>query len=94
MKQINKLLEKDNIEIYHREEQLLPMALLVVDTNNFVSLSITSFDMIPEYNFGIHGSDMGEDQIRGMDYMFDSFLTSQVRVTKDNVDEIVKSLLI
>jgi len=58
------------IEVYNRRELLLPLALLVVDTNKFIQLSLSTFDPAPEYNFGIYGNNVSPAQLKGVEYFF------------------------
>ncbi|NMC06427.1 MAG: hypothetical protein GYA24_14515 [Candidatus Lokiarchaeota archaeon] len=67
--QVKRLLDA-RIEVYNRHELLLPLALLVVDTNKFIQLSLSNFEPAPEYNFGIYGDNVSPSQMRGVDYFF------------------------
>jgi predicted transcriptional regulator len=58
------------IEVYDRHELLLPLALLVVDDNKFIQLSLSNFEPAPEYNFGIYGNNVSTAQMRGVEYFF------------------------
>ncbi len=58
------------IEVYDRHELLLPLALLVVDDNKFIQLSLSNFEPAPEYNFGIYGNNVSSAQMRGVEYFF------------------------
>jgi sugar-specific transcriptional regulator TrmB len=67
--QVKRMLDAQ-IEVYDRHELLLPLALLVVDDNKFIQLSLSNFEPAPEYNFGIYGNNVSPAQMRGMEYLF------------------------
>jgi sugar-specific transcriptional regulator TrmB len=72
------------IEVYDRHELLLPLALLAVDNNKFIQLSLSNFEPAPEYNFGIYGNNVSPAQMRGVEYFFLYTLKDHKRIT--NVD--------
>ncbi len=67
--QVKRLIEA-GIEVFDRHELLLPLALLVVDDNKFIQLSLSTFEPAPEYNFGIYGNNVSSNQMRGVEYFF------------------------
>ncbi|MHA1700027.1 MAG: hypothetical protein ACTSWN_14395, partial [Promethearchaeota archaeon] len=83
-------LQLDNVEIFHRDELILPVALIIVDQDKFLSLTISDFGAVPKYQFGVLGHKVTEDQIRGMEYIFDSFLRNQKQVSRENIDNFMK----
>lgn len=60
----------NNIQVYARNESLLPLALLIVDSNKFIQLSISNFEPAPGYDFGIYGNNVTKAQMMGMEYLF------------------------
>ncbi|HME51931.1 MAG TPA: helix-turn-helix domain-containing protein [Candidatus Lokiarchaeia archaeon] len=59
-----------SIMVYARNESLLPLALLIVDSNKFIQLSISNFEPAPGYDFGIYGNNVTKAQMMGMEYLY------------------------
>jgi sugar-specific transcriptional regulator TrmB len=74
------------IEVYTRGESLLPLALLIVDHNKFIQLSISNFEPLPEYSFGIWGNNVSIAQMRGMEYLYFHLLTGRHHHIQDTKD--------
>jgi sugar-specific transcriptional regulator TrmB len=66
---VKKMVES-NIMVYARAESLLPLALLIVDSNKFIQLSISNFEPAPGYDFGIYGNNVTKAQMMGMEYLY------------------------
>jgi sugar-specific transcriptional regulator TrmB len=84
LEQVRKLLEQ-GIEVYTRDEPLLPLALLIVDSDKFIQLSISNFEALPEYTFGIYGKDVSEKQIQGMEYLFYHLLKDHTKISLESL---------
>ncbi|MEX2683989.1 MAG: TrmB family transcriptional regulator [Candidatus Sigynarchaeota archaeon] len=80
--QVKRLVDA-GIEVYNRRELLLPLALLLVDNNKFIQLSLSTFDPAPEYNFGIYGNNVSPTQLKGVEYFFLYTLKDHVQLDKD-----------
>ncbi|MHA1792043.1 MAG: TrmB family transcriptional regulator [Promethearchaeota archaeon] len=81
---VEELINND-IKIYIRQEQLLPLALLIVDEVRFIQLSISKFEPLPEYNFGIYGENVLISQMQGLEYLFDHILKDHKRIKKGDL---------
>lgn len=69
MDDVRRMLD-NTIRVFHRDEPLLPLALIVVDGINFIQLSISAFEPLPAYDFGIYGENISPSQASGMEYMY------------------------
>ena len=78
---------REGINVYNRDETLLPLQLLIVDKNKFIQLSISAFEPLAEYNFGIYGMNVSEDQsMQGMEYMFYHLLKDHDEIDLDYLE--------
>ncbi|MFX0100950.1 MAG: TrmB family transcriptional regulator [Candidatus Hodarchaeota archaeon] len=80
---------KNKMVIHHREEAILPFALLTVDNAKFIWLTVSKFEPLPEYNFGIYGNGVSRDQINGMNYLFNYILKDHERIMENDIDAIL-----
>ncbi|MHA1679814.1 MAG: TrmB family transcriptional regulator [Promethearchaeota archaeon] len=75
------------IEVFKRDEPLLPLALLIVDEDQFIQLNISNFEPLPEYYFGIYGENVSAAQMTGMEYLFSHILKDHIQVTVTNIND-------
>lgn len=87
-KHVREMLTND-IVVHHREEAILPFALLTVDNAKFIWLTVSKFEPLPEYNFGIYGEGVSRDQINGMNYLFNYILKDHQRISENDIDKIL-----